>query len=58
MVQIRGKIRAKLEVAADISEDELRELALADEAVIRSVGDSEIVKVIVRAPKLVSLVTK
>ena len=58
VVQIRGKIRAKLEVAADISEDELRELALADEAVIRSVGDSEIVKVIVRAPKLVSLVTK
>lgn len=58
VVQIRGKIRAKLEVAADISEDALRELALADDAVKRSVGDAEIVKVIVRAPKLVSLVVK
>ena len=56
VVQIRGKIRAKLEVPADISEEKLRTLALADDAVKRSVGEAEIVKVIVRAPKLVSLV--
>lgn len=58
VVQIKGKVRAKLEVPADISEDELRILALNNEQVIRSVGDAEIIKVIVRAPKLVSLVTK
>ncbi|RKW71256.1 leucine--tRNA ligase [Galactobacter caseinivorans] len=58
VVQIKGKVRAKLEVPADISEEELRRMALENEQVKRSVGDAEIIKVIVRAPKLVSLVTK
>ena len=33
-------------------------LARGDERVIRAIGDKEIVKVIVRAPKIVSFVVK
>ncbi|HEY9293406.1 MAG TPA: leucine--tRNA ligase [Microlunatus sp.] len=56
VVQIKGKVRARLEVAPTIGEDELRELALADENVQRSLDGREIAKIIVRAPKLVSIV--
>ena len=56
IVQIKGKVKARLEVAKDISEQELQELALADATVQRSIGDAEIRKVIVRAPKLVNIV--
>jgi leucine--tRNA ligase len=56
IVQIKGKVKARLEVAKDISEQELQELALADAAIQRSIGDAEIRKVIVRAPKLVNIV--
>jgi leucyl-tRNA synthetase len=56
VVQVQGKVRARLEVSPDISEDELRELALAEEGVVRSLAGREIAKVIVRAPKLVSIV--
>ena len=38
VVQIQGKVRGRLEVPPDIGEDELRELALADEAVQRSLA--------------------
>nr|WP_314423505.1 leucine--tRNA ligase [uncultured Microbacterium sp.] len=58
VVQVGGKIRAQLEVSARIGEAELEALARADERVIRSIGDREIVKVVVRAPKIVSIVVK
>ncbi|MEV8251497.1 leucine--tRNA ligase [Microbacterium sp. NPDC076768] len=58
VVQVGGKVRAQLEVSARISESELEALARADERVIRSIGDREIVKVVVRAPKIVSFVVK
>lgn len=58
VVQIGGKVRAQLEVPARIGEAELEALARADERVIRAIGDKEIVKVIVRAPKIVSFVVK
>jgi leucyl-tRNA synthetase len=56
VVQIAGKVRARLEVSPDITEDALRELALADEAVVRSLDGRGIRTVIVRAPKLVNVV--
>ncbi|UTM47282.1 leucine--tRNA ligase [Glutamicibacter mysorens] len=56
VVQIKGKVRARLEVPVDISEDELREQALAHESVIRMLDGKEPLKVIVRAPKLVNVV--
>jgi leucyl-tRNA synthetase len=43
-------------VPTTISDDELRALAIADEAVQRSLAGREIRTVIVRAPKLVNVV--
>ncbi|WP_432558223.1 leucine--tRNA ligase [Granulicoccus sp. GXG6511] len=56
VVQVKGKVRAKLPVSPDIGEDELKELALADANVQRSLDGRAIRQVIVRAPKLVSIV--
>jgi leucyl-tRNA synthetase len=58
VVQVDGKVRDKFEVSPKISGDELEALARASAAVIRSVGDAEILKVIVRAPRVVSISTK
>jgi leucyl-tRNA synthetase len=55
VVQVAGKVRDRLEVATDIGEDTLRELALASEKV-RAHLSGEPRKVIVRAPKLVNIV--
>jgi len=55
-VQVQGKVRAKLEVPVDVSEAEAERLALADDNVQRYLGGKAPLKVIVRAPKLVSIV--
>jgi leucyl-tRNA synthetase len=56
VVQVAGKLRDRFEVSPDVSEDELRELALASEKVQGALGGREIRKVIVRVPKLVNIV--
>ena len=56
VVQVQGKVRARLEVSPDLTDQELQDLALADEAVQRALNGREVTKVIVRAPKLVSIV--
>jgi leucyl-tRNA synthetase len=56
VVQVAGKLRDKLQVSPDISEDELRELALAAEGVQRALDGRGVRTVIVRAPKLVNVV--
>ena len=56
VVQIKGKVRDRLEVAADISEADLEAAALASGTVQRHIGDATVRKVIVRAPKLVNIV--
>ncbi|MGW2837854.1 leucine--tRNA ligase [Streptomyces sp. NPDC001493] len=56
VVQVKGKVRARLEVSPSITDAELESLALADEAVVAALGGAEIRKVIVRAPKLVNIV--
>jgi len=56
VVQINGKLRGKLSVPTDISEEELRPLVLADEAVKKYLDGKEIKKFIVVPNKLVSLV--
>jgi leucyl-tRNA synthetase len=58
IVQVDGKVRDRLEVAPTIDSGDLEAMARASEAVIRSVGDREIVNVIVRAPKIVNIATK
>ena len=56
VVQVQGKVRGRLQVPPTIAEDDLRSLALADEAVVRALAGREIRTVIVRPPKLVSVV--
>lgn len=56
IVQIKGKVKARLEVSKDISEAELEKQALKDETIAKLVEGSEIRKVIVRVPKLVNIV--
>jgi leucyl-tRNA synthetase len=58
VVQVDGKVRGTLEVPARIGADELEALARADAKVQRALGDREIVRVVVRAPKVVSFSTK
>jgi leucyl-tRNA synthetase len=56
VVQVAGKVRARLTVPPDIGEDALRDLALADPAVVRALADRPVRAVIVRPPRLVNVV--
>jgi len=56
VVQIAGKVRERLEVPPTITEDELRELALASPGVVKGLEGRGVKTVIVRAPKLVNIV--
>ncbi|RPF57672.1 leucine--tRNA ligase [Abyssicoccus albus] len=58
VVQIKGKVKAKLNIPQDASKDEMEQLALADEKVKEAIGDKEIIKVIAVPKKLVNIVTK
>ncbi|MEX0833060.1 MAG: leucine--tRNA ligase [Actinomycetota bacterium] len=57
VVQVNGKVRDRIEVAAAAAEDEVRELALASENARRAVGEKEVSRVIVRPPRLANIVT-
>lgn len=56
IVQVNGKVRARLEVSPSIDGDALRELALDAEPIRRLLDGREPLKVIVRAPRLVNVV--
>jgi leucyl-tRNA synthetase len=56
VVQVKGKVRARLEVAPDVTEADLEAAALADEGVQRAINGATVRKVVVRAPKLVNIV--
>ena len=56
VVQVNGKLRARIMVAADADETAVREAALADPNVQRFVGGAPIRKVIVVPGKLVNIV--
>ncbi|MFJ2261300.1 leucine--tRNA ligase [Streptomyces sp. NPDC087844] len=56
VVQIKGKVKARLEVSPSISDEELEKVALADDKVVAALDGAGIRKVIVRAPKLVNIV--
>ena len=57
-VQVNGKLRATLEVAADIAEADAKNLALADENVRKWLAEKEVMKVIYIKGKLISIVVK
>ncbi|WP_327275301.1 leucine--tRNA ligase [Streptomyces sp. NBC_01224] len=56
VVQVKGKVKARLEISPSIADEELEALALADPAVVAALDGAGIRKVIVRAPKLVNIV--
>jgi leucyl-tRNA synthetase len=57
VVQVDGKVRDRIEVDSDAGEEACRGLALASDKARHALDGREIVKVIVRAPRLVNLVT-
>ena len=57
VVQVDGKVRDRIEVDSDAGEETCRELALASDKARHALDGREIAKVIVRAPRLVNLVT-
>ncbi|MGM0471873.1 MAG: leucine--tRNA ligase [Bacillota bacterium] len=56
VVQVNGKVRDRVEVAADISEEELKEVVLVQDKIQDYLADQELVKTIVVPQKLVNLV--
>ncbi len=57
-VQVNGKVRSQLEVAADASKEEILELAKADENVAKYLASGDLIREIVVPGKLVNLVVK
>ena len=58
VVQVNGKVRGKLTVGANVSRDEMQELAMADEKIKALVEGKTIVKVVAVPKKLVNIVVK
>ena len=58
VVQVNGKVRDKLTVSSDISDEDLKKSAFESPKVLEIIADSEIIKTIVIPKKLVSIVTK
>jgi len=56
VVQVNGKVRGKITVAADADEETVKQAALADENVARFVADKTVNKVVVVPGRLVSVV--
>ncbi len=58
VVQVLGKVRAKIKVAKDISKEDLEATALADEKVKEFIVGKDVIKVVVIPGKLVNIVVK
>lgn len=56
IVQVSGRVRDRFEVVPTIGADELRELALSSTKVIQALGGAAVGKVIIKPPRLVSVV--
>jgi len=57
-IQVNGKIRSRIVVAADAEDDQVHQLALADEKVKAAIEGKEIVKVLVVKGRLVNIAVK
>jgi leucyl-tRNA synthetase len=56
VLQVNGKVRGKIEVAADISKQDIEKIALADKNVQRFIEGSTIRKIIVVPGRLINIV--
>ncbi|RJP70168.1 MAG: leucine--tRNA ligase [Candidatus Abyssobacteria bacterium SURF_17] len=58
VVQVNGKVRSRVTVSADCSEDELKKAALDDSKVLSHIDTRNVEKIIVVPKKLVNIVAK
>jgi leucyl-tRNA synthetase len=58
IAQVDGKLRDTFELSVDATEEDLKAAAGASSAVQKALAGREVVKVIIRAPKLINIVTK
>lgn len=58
VVQLNGKVRGKMEVAAGLSKDQLQELVMSSDVAAQLTSGKEIVKIIAVPGKLVNIVVK
>ena len=58
IVQVNGKVRGKIEVATDLSEEKIKEIALAEPNVKKYIDNMTIDKLLVINKKIVSIVVK
>jgi leucyl-tRNA synthetase len=58
VIQVNGKLRSRITVSADESEEKIKEMALADEKTQKFLEGVKVVKVITVPKKLVNIVVK
>ncbi|MEW6510599.1 MAG: leucine--tRNA ligase [Bacteroidota bacterium] len=58
VLQVNGKVRGRIEVPADATEQELEQLAMSDEGVKRHMAGKSLVKTVVVRNRLVNLVVR
>jgi leucyl-tRNA synthetase len=58
VVQINGRVKSRLMVATETTEDQIKSVALADEKVKAAIEGRQLMKVIVVKGKLVNIVVK
>jgi len=58
IVQVNGKLRARIDVPADATREQIEQIAVNDDNVLRFTEDKTVVKVIVVPGKLVNVVVK
>ena len=56
--QVNGKIRARMELPADLAKEELEKLVLDQERIKKLIGSKKVAKVVVVPNKLVNIVVK
>ena len=58
VIQVNGKVRSRIQVAADESDEAIKELALSDEKIRQFLSDKKVIKEIYVPKKLVNIVAK
>jgi leucyl-tRNA synthetase len=57
IVQVNGKVRAEIMIRMDEKEEDIKKKALANKAILRSIGESAIQKIIYVKNRLINIVT-
>jgi leucyl-tRNA synthetase len=55
-VQVNGKLRTRLSASANISDDDLRELALADPKIVQALDGATPAKIVIVPKRLINFV--